>query len=169
MDKITKIGYTIFDMDRKERIPMSKIEQVRAEMMAALKNKEKDRKDALSLLLSALKNKAIDKRADLTVDEEDAVVLKEIRQCQETIDTAPADRTGIIAEAKARMAVYQEFAPRLMGEEEIAGAIAETLAELKITSPTAKDKGLLMRALMAKLKGKADSALVNKLVSQLLP
>lgn len=147
---------------------MSRIDDVRAEMMAALKNKEKERKDALSLLLSALKNKAIDKRADLTAEEEDAVVLKEIRQCQETIDTAPKDRAEIIAEATARMAVYQEFAPKLMDEAEIRQAVADTLAELNIAAPTPKDKGLLMRALMSKLKGKADSGLVNKVITELL-
>ncbi len=147
---------------------MSRIDTVRAEMMAALKNKEKERKDALSLLLSALKNKAIDKRADLTQEEEDAIVLKEIRQCQETIDTAPKDRMEIIAEAKARMAVYQEFAPKLMNEAEITKAIQDTLAELNIASPTAKDKGLLMKSLMPKLKGKADSSLVNAVITKLL-
>ncbi len=146
---------------------MSRIETVRAEMMAALKNKDKDRKDALSLLLSALKSKAIDKREDLTVEEEDAVVLKEIRQCQESIDTAPKERTDIIEEARKRMVVYQEFAPKQMDESEIQKVIAQTLAELNIAAPSAKDKGLLMKALMPKLKGKADSGLVNKLVSQL--
>ncbi|MDY3764541.1 MAG: GatB/YqeY domain-containing protein, partial [Candidatus Ventricola sp.] len=53
---------------------MSKIDTVRAAMMQAMKDKDKARKDALSLLLSALKNKAIDKRADLTEDEENAVI-----------------------------------------------------------------------------------------------
>ena len=147
---------------------MSKIDTVRAEMMAALKNKEKERKDALSLLLAALKNKAIDKRADLTQEEEDSIVLKEIRQCQETIDTAPKDRTEIIAQAKKRMAVYQEFAPKLMDEAEILKAVQDTLAELNIATPTAKDKGLLMRSLMPKLKGKADSSLVNAVISKIL-
>ena len=49
---------------------MSRIETVRAAMMQAMKDHDKERKEALSLLLSALKNKAIDKRADLTEDEE---------------------------------------------------------------------------------------------------
>ena len=68
---------------------MSKIDTVRAAMMQAMKDKNKERKESLSMLLSALKNKAIDKRADLTEEEENAVVLKEIKQCQEAIDTAP--------------------------------------------------------------------------------
>ena len=49
---------------------MSKIDEVRSAMMAAMKAKDKERKDALSALLTALKNKAIDKRADLTEEEE---------------------------------------------------------------------------------------------------
>lgn len=49
---------------------MSKIDEVRSAMMAAMKAKDKERKDALSALLTALKNKAIDKRADLTEEED---------------------------------------------------------------------------------------------------
>ena len=74
---------------------MSKIDEVRAEMVTAMKNKDKERKDSLSMLLSALKNKAIDKREDLTPDEENEVIKKEIRQTKETLETAPADRTDI--------------------------------------------------------------------------
>lgn len=91
---------------------MSKIDVVRAAMVEAMKAKDKERKDSLSMLLSALKNAQIDKReAPLTEDEENAIVKKEIKQVKETIDTAPADRADIIEEAKKRLAVYQEFAP----------------------------------------------------------
>ena len=62
---------------------MSKIDEVRSAMMAAMKAKDKERKDALSALLTALKNKAIDKRADLTEEEETQVILKEIKQLKE--------------------------------------------------------------------------------------
>lgn len=54
------------DCKVKEIENMSMIDTVRSQMMEAMKNKDKTRKDALSMLLSALKNKAIDKRADLT-------------------------------------------------------------------------------------------------------
>ena len=146
---------------------MSKIDTVRAAMMQAMKDKDKARKDALSLLLSALKNKAIDKRADLTEDEENAVIFREIKQAQETIDTTPADRVQTIEEAKLRMSVYSEFVPKLMGEDEIREVIAAVLAELAIENPTAKDKGKIMKTLMPRVKGKADGALVNKLVAAL--
>jgi len=144
---------------------MSKIDTVRMAMMQAMKEKNKERKDALSLLLAALKNKAIDKREDLTEEEENAVIFREIKQAQETIDTTPAERKEMIQEAKLRMAVYSEFVPELMGEEEIRDVIKKVLSELEITQPTAKDKGRIMKTLMPRVKGKADGALVNKVLS----
>lgn len=144
---------------------MSKIDTVRAAMMQAMKDKNKERKDALSLLLAALKSKQIDKRADLTEEEENAVIFREIKQEQETVDTTPADRTQIVEEAKLRIQVYSEFVPKLMDEEEIRKVITEVLAELQIEAPTAKDKGRIMKTLMPRVKGKADGGLVNQVLS----
>ena len=67
---------------------MSKIDTVRKEMMDAMKAKDAPRKAACSLLLSALKAAAIDKRADLTEEEENTVILREIKQLKETLETA---------------------------------------------------------------------------------
>lgn len=143
---------------------MSKIDTVRAEMMQAMKDKDKARKDALSLLLSALKSKRIDKREELTEEEENAVIFREIKQAQETVETTPADRTDIIEEAKLHISVYSEFVPRLMDESEIRTVIDAVLAELSIEQPTAKDKGRIMKMLMPRVKGKADGAQVNKVL-----
>lgn len=143
---------------------MSKVEAVRTAMMQAMKDKDKARKDALSLLLSALKSKVIDKRADLTEEEENAVIFREIKQAQETVDTTPADRTEIIEEAKLRIAVYSEFVPKLMDEAEIRKVIEEVLSELSLSAPTAKDKGRIMKTLMPCVKGKADGGLVNQVL-----
>lgn len=147
---------------------MTKIEEIRAEMVTAMKNKDKDRKDTLSMLLAALKNKAIDKRADLTEAEEYEVIKKEIKQTKETMDLAPADRTDIIEQCEKRLAVLKEFAPEEMSEEAILAAIQEVLDSLSITEPSAKDKGRVMKELMPKVKGKADGALVNQLVGRIL-
>ena len=147
---------------------MSMIEKVRAEMVAAMKNKEKERKESLSMLLSALKNKAIVKRADLSEEEEYAVVKKEMKQTQETLDLAPADRTDIIEQCRARLSVLAEFAPEEMSEDAIRAVIREVIESLGIENPTGKDKGRIMKELMPKVKGKADGALVNKLVPETL-
>lgn len=144
---------------------MSKIETVRAAMMQAMKEKDKPRKDALSSLLAALKAKAIDKRADLTEEEENAVVRREIKQLKETMESAPEGRSDIREECQTRIAVYEEFVPRQMDEEEVAAIIDTVLQELGLDSPTAKDKGLIMKNLMPRVKGKADGGMVNRLVA----
>ena len=144
---------------------MSKIDEVRADMVKAMKAKDKDTKETLSMLLAALKNKAIDKRADLTPEEETQVILKEIKQLKETLEMTPADRTDLIEEAQKRLSVLEEYAPKMMDEAEIKEVVASVLAEMGLDAPTAKDKGKIMKNLMPKVKGKADGKLVNEIVS----
>lgn len=147
---------------------MSKIDEVRSAMVTAMKAGEKDRKDSLSMLLSALKNKAIDKREDLTEQEENEVVLKEIKQTKETLELTPADRTDIIEECQKRITVYEEFAPHMMDEGEIKNVISEVLKGLDIDTPTGKDKGRIMKELMPLVKGVADGKLVNQILGSLM-
>lgn len=147
---------------------MSKIDEVRSAMMAAMKAKDKERKEALSALLSALKNKAIDKRADLTEEEEGQVILKEIKQLKETMELTPEDRTDILAECQSRLAVLEEYVPKMMDTEEIKAVVSEVLSTLGLEAPTAKDKGKIMKELMPKVKGKADGKLVNEIVASFL-
>ena len=146
---------------------MSKSDVVRQAMVEAMKNKDKERKDTLSLLLSALKNKEIDKRAALTEAEENEVVKKEIKQTKETMELAPADRTDIKEQCQKRLDVLQEFAPEEMSAEQIKEEIKAVLSMLGIAEMTAKDKGKVMKELMPRVKGKADGALVNKIVGEM--
>jgi len=147
---------------------MSKIDEVRADMVKAMKAGDKGRKDTLSLLLSALKNKAIDKREDLTPEEETQVILKEIKQVKETLDMTPADREDIIRECTDRLNVLSDYAPKMMDEGKIREVIKAVLAETGIDAPTAKDKGKIMKVLMPKVKGKADGKLVNEIFTAFL-
>lgn len=146
---------------------MSKIDIVRAAMVQAMKDKDKERKDALSMLLSVLKNAEIDKRSPLTEEEENAIVKKEIKQCQETHDTAPEDRTDIRSEAALRIRIYKEFAPEDMSVEQITEVIRSVLAELGIEKPIPADKGKIMKVLMPKVKGKADGKVVNETLAKM--
>ena len=147
---------------------MSKTDEVRKAMVEAVKAKDKDTKDTLSMLLAALKNKAIDKREDLTEEEEIQVVLKEIKQTKESLDMTPADRTDLIEEFQKRIAVLEGFAPKMMDADEIKAIISGVLADLGINAPTGKDKGRIMKELMPKVKGKADGKLVNEIVGSLM-
>lgn len=149
---------------------MSRIDEVRAAMVDAMKAKEKQRKDALSMLLAALKNFEIDKKdhTPITEDEADAVVKKEIKQTQETFELAPADRNDIREEATFRIAVYKEFAPEDMSVDQIKEIINSVLEELGIDAPTAADKGKIMKVLMPKVKGKADGKVVNETLAAMM-
>ncbi len=147
---------------------MSKIEEVRSAMIAAMKAGDKQTKETLSLLLAALKNKAIDKRADLTAEEEIQVVLKEIKQTKETLEMTPPDRTDIIDECRHRLTVLEQYAPKMMDEAEIKEVISAALSELGIETPAPKDKGRIMKVLMPRVKGKADGKLVNEIMTSLM-
>lgn len=147
---------------------MSKIEEVRADMVKAMKAGDKETKETLSMLLAALKNKSIDKRDDLTEEEETQVIMKEIKQTKETLEMTPADRTEIIDDCNKRLAVLEQYAPKMMDEAEIRGVILATLKEVGIETPTAKDKGKIMKVLMPKVKGKADGKLVNEILTSIM-
>ena len=147
---------------------MTKIDEVRSAMMAALKAGDKPRKEALSLLLSALKAKAIDKRADLTEEEENAIVYKEIKEAKETLDSTPADHADIIEECRSRIAVWSDFAPQRLDEEQTRAAVKEFLAEIGLEHPTPRDMGKIMKPLLAKLQGQAEGGMVSRILKEFM-
>lgn len=147
---------------------MSKIDEIRAEMVKAMKAKDKKRKDVLSLLLAELKNVEINNRTPLTDEEGNTVILKQIKQLRETISLTPADRQDIIDDCNYSISVLEEYAPKMMDENEIKGVIEETLKELGIDTPTVKEKGKIMKSLMPKVKGKADGKLVNQVLGSMM-
>lgn len=146
---------------------MGRIDLVRSEMMAAMKAKDKERKNVLSGLLTELKNFQINKMAELTEEDEDRVVLKLIKQSKETLEMTPADRQDIIDECNYTIKVLEEYAPKMMDEEEITEVIKSVLDELSIETPAASDKGKIMKVLMPRVKGKADGSLVNQVLGSM--
>ena len=142
---------------------MSMIDVVRADMVAAMKAKEKEKKEVLSMLLADLKNYEINNRVELTDEAAAQVVLKQIKQLKETLSLTPADRTDIINECNFSISVLQNYAPEMMDKDAIEKVIKETLSE-----PTPKDKGAIMKTLMPKVKGKADGKLVNEVLASMM-
>ena len=134
-------------------------------MIAAMKAKDKPRKEAISSLVSAVKKAAIDAgcRDDIKEDMVDQVILKELKTVKEQIDTCPAEREDLKAEYQFRYDVIQEYAPSLMSEEEIRNFIMEKFADIVAQ----KNKGMIMKNVMPELKGKADGKLINQVVAKL--
>lgn len=140
-------------------------ETLQKDMIAAMKARDKARKDSISTLVSAIKKVAIDEgsRDDITSEIVDRVILKEIKSVKEQIDTCPADRTELMDEYKARLAVFEEYAPKLLSDKEVEDILTSKFAEV-IAS---KNKGLIMKTVMPELKGKADGKVINQVVAKL--
>ena len=146
------------------------LEKLQSEMIQAMKNKDKFRKQVISELIAAVKKAAIDKncRDNITEAMVDEVLLKCKKTAQEMVDTCPADRVETLEEYKAQMVIISEFAPVLLTDEAtilemITGALAENHIE-----PLKKNKGAVMKTVMSMFKGKADMAVVNKVIGELL-
>lgn len=134
-------------------------------MMQAMKDRDKARKDSISALVSATKKLAIDAgcREDIPDSMVDQAILKEMKSVKEQIDSCPAERAELMAEYKARLAVFEEFAPKMLSAEEVKKILNEKFADVIAT----KNKGMIMKAVMAELKGKADGKIINEVVAEL--
>ena len=135
------------------------------EMIAALKAGQKDRKMSISLVIAAIKKVAIDEGHRDEIPEElvNQVLMKEIKSTQEQIATCPASRTDLLEQYKAHLAVIEEFAPKMLSAEEVKAILEEKFADV-IAS---KNKGLIMKTVMAELKGKADGKVISSVVAEL--
>ena len=96
-------------------------EKLQKDMIAAMKAKDKPRKESISALISAVKKAAIDKgcRDNITEELVDSVILKELKTAKEQIDSCPADRTELKEEYQARYDVISEYAPKLLSADEV--------------------------------------------------
>ena len=147
-----------------------KLETLQKEMIAAMKAKNKERKDAISSLIGAIKKVAIDEKVREDIPEElvDRVILKEMKTVKEQIDTCPADRTELLESYKRRYAFIEEFAPKLISDENEIKLIIEKLANDNDIELLKANRGKLMKIVAPELKGKADMAVVNKTVGTML-
>ena len=134
-------------------------------MIAAMKAREKERKEAISVLVSAAKKLAIDEgcRDDIPEEFVDRAILKEIKSVKEQIDTCPADRTDLKDEYTFTLSVMEEYAPKQLSEDEIRAIIIDKFTDVIATG----NKGQIMKAVMGELKGKADGKVINQVVTNL--
>ena len=141
------------------------IEQLQKDMMAAMKAHDRERKDAISSLVSAVKKNAIDAgcRDAIPEDMVNSTILKELKTVQEQIDTCPASREDLKAEYQFRYDVISEYAPKQMSADEVKAYIQEKFADVLAT----RNKGAIMKAVMADMKGKADGKVINEVITEL--
>ena len=141
------------------------METLRGDMVASMKAGDKVTKNVISSLIAAIKKVAIDEGVRENVPDElvDRVILKELKSAKEQIDTCPAERTELLAEYKVNYDIISKYAPKLLSKDEVKQIIEEKFAEVLAT----KNKGMIMKTVMAEFKGKADGKVVNEAVAEL--
>lgn len=132
---------------------------IQDQLKQAMKNKDKISLDSIRFIWAQIKNAEIDKKADLTDQEIQKLITKEVKVRKEVIqDLVKAGRDETVKEENAKLDIIEAFLPEQMSEAAIDKIIAQ------VTSSGEKDFGKIMGAVMAKTKGQADGAIVSKLV-----
>ena len=148
---------------------MSIYNSIREEMNQALKDGEKEKRVCYQTILSAMKNKAIDlKVEELPDDTASEIITKLYKQNTESLDTCPANREDIKNKLSFEREILEKYLPKQLTVEEVCAIISNTISELGLENPTVKDKGLIMKNLMPKVKGKVDGKKVNEFLSSFL-
>jgi uncharacterized protein len=152
-------------------IAMTLFQRIDSDLKDAMRAKDATKLGVLRMLKSALKYGAIEKSgADTELNDADAVqvIRKQAKQRQDSIASfEQGGRPELVAKEKAELAILNTYLPQQLGAEELAKAVRETIAEVGATSKA--QMGAVMKALQAKLAGRADgkslSAEVQKQLS----
>lgn len=146
---------------------MSLKETLQQDRIKAMREGDTDRRNALGLLLAAIKQEEVDGQISLDDEGVMTVLQKQAKQRRESIaDYEKAGRAEMAAGEQAELDIIESYLPQQMGREEIAAIAGKIIAELGVTD--AKGMGQIMGKLMPSVKGKADGRLVNEVVRELL-
>jgi uncharacterized protein len=141
---------------------MSLTEQIQKDMIAAMKSKEEERLSTLRMMKSAVKNREIDKRAPLDDKEVLAVLSTMVKQRKDSVEQfTKGNRPELAAKEAREIQLIESYMPKTASEEQVVDTVKATIAEMG--SPTMKDMGTVMKAVMAKF---ADVRVDGKIVSE---
>ena len=146
---------------------MSRITEIEEEIKEAMMARDAERRDALRLIVNALKNSEKELQRPLSEDEERQVLQRERKK---RVEAAEAFRSGgreAQAESEEReLAVLEEFMPPPLSEEEIEDIVDDAIAEVGATSMA--DLGRVMADVMPQTAGRADGSVVSQIVREKL-
>ncbi|MBN2687188.1 MAG: GatB/YqeY domain-containing protein [Deltaproteobacteria bacterium] len=143
------------------------IKKIESEMVLAAKTRDKVRLAALRLIKSALHNKKIDVGKDLNEQESLQVLSSMVKQRKDSIEQfAKGGRQDLVEKEEKELEIIQSFMPQQLSGEELDAIISHAIEEVGATSP--RDMGKVMKALMAKVTGKADGKVVSERVKAIL-
>jgi len=146
---------------------MTLVEDFQADLKAAMIAKENAKRDTLRLVVADFKNKRIELGRDLEEAEALAVVAKAKKSRLDSLEQyTAAGREDLAAIERAELEIIAVYLPEEMGEDELREIVRAVVEEVGATEP--KDMGAVMKALMPKVKGRADGKAVQRIVVELL-
>jgi uncharacterized protein YqeY len=146
---------------------MSLKEQITEDMKNAMRAKEAAKLGTIRLITSAMKQKEVDERVELTDTMVLAIIEKMIKQRKDSISQFEAGGRQDLADIeKAELVVLTAYMPAALSEAEIAAEVAAAVTEVNPTGP--QDMGKVMALVKAKLAGRADMTVVSGLVKAAL-
>jgi uncharacterized protein YqeY len=153
---------------------MSLVEQIRKDMVGAMKERAAERLSTLRMMVSALKNKEIEQRTEVTDAQALQVLTGMIKQRKDSIEQfTKGNRPELAEKEAAEITVIEEYMPKSAGEDELRALVAATVAELRAggASLGPKDMGSVMKAAQAKIQAsglRADGKVVSEMVKAAL-
>jgi len=138
-------------------------ERIEQALKEAIREKHENKRNAIRLLLTAVKVKEKELKRALDEMEAQQVIASQIKQRRDAVDQYQlAQRADLAASEEDEIRILQAFLPAALTPEALEKLVVEVIAELGAQS--AKDMGRVMKALMPKVAGRADGKQVNELV-----
>ena len=146
---------------------MPLVDKIQKDMYKAMKEKEKERINALRNIIGKLKYRYIDKRDKLTEQEEIKVIQSLAKQRRESIEMyKQGGRNDLVKTETKELSIIEEYLPQAMSEEEVRRLVRETVKETGAESMS--DLGKVMPLVMKKGAGKVDGELAQEVLRELL-
>jgi uncharacterized protein len=149
---------------------MNLAERIDVDLKDAMRAKDAMRVSVLRMAKAALKNAAIEKSgadAQLTDAEGAQVIRKQVKQRQDSIESfEKGGRAELVAKEKEELSILQSYLPQQMSADELTKVVRETIAEIGATSRA--QMGAVMKALQAKVAGRADGKTLSAEVQKQL-
>ncbi|GEN31060.1 hypothetical protein HNQ35_000736 [Cerasibacillus quisquiliarum] len=147
---------------------MSILEQLNKDMKEALKAKDKERLSVIRMVKASLQNEMIKLGTNkLSEDQELTILSRESKQRKDSLqEFKTAKREDLVEKIENELDILQQYMPEQLEFKELEQLVEHTIKQLNASSK--KDMGRVMGALISKTKGKADGALVSKLVQEKL-
>lgn len=146
---------------------MSIKDKLMADLKDAMKSHNKLRKDVITLIRSAIKQREVDERIELTDEDILAIISKQLKEKKSSIeDFKKGNREDLVKQTEDEMKILLEYLPKQLSQEDLKEIVKDAIDKENISSM--KDIGKLMKAVMPQVKGKADGNAVNKIARELL-